>query len=188
MSPNHRGKGVLPLTMEEETPSQLQQMENHVDTLPLVDVAESSDAQQLRAEDTKKRKTVAEPSQYDARFNCSICRSVSTGSGPHRPCFLECGHVFGFDCITTWLAPGYQPFCPTCKKMAHPSDVRCLYGTTNREELLKEAKQRIEEGEKRIAQLRQTFKNELELSQLLFKCLESYHQAAYGLGSPDAMP
>ena len=57
---------------------------------------------------------------------CTICLQPFDNSGPHRVAALACGHLFGKDCVRSWLKEGKKT-CPTCNKAAKVDDVRMLF-------------------------------------------------------------
>lgn len=44
--------------------------------------------------------------------HCSICLRPWTSTGGHQVCCLRCGHLYGHDCILTWLNRASR--CPEC--------------------------------------------------------------------------
>ena len=56
---------------------------------------------------------------------CPICLVGWHAAGPHRLSCLQCGHLFGKNCIERWLAKHNK--CPTCQAPAKPKDVRVLF-------------------------------------------------------------
>ncbi|CAF9926201.1 MAG: hypothetical protein ALECFALPRED_003386 [Alectoria fallacina] len=56
----------------------------------------------------------------DDDFQCTICSTpFLRGGNPEVPVRLECGHVFGMNCILKWLSPvsrNGNNSCPNCRK------------------------------------------------------------------------
>ncbi|XP_004365112.1 RFWD3 protein [Capsaspora owczarzaki ATCC 30864] len=59
---------------------------------------------------------------------CSICFESWSNSGLHRIVALKCGHLFGKNCIETWLKSAEK--CPECNGRAKKADVRILIAKT----------------------------------------------------------
>lgn len=61
---------------------------------------------------------------------CAICLQVIVSGGVHRPASLPCGHLYGFDCIITWMnraGVGGAFRCPRCSQQVKREDIRILY-------------------------------------------------------------
>ncbi|XP_041566193.1 E3 ubiquitin-protein ligase rnf8-B [Drosophila elegans] len=59
---------------------------------------------------------------------CCICFNNWEAAGNHRLVSLKCGHLFGENCIFTFLEDNY--FCPSCRQTAYIMDIRYVLGTT----------------------------------------------------------
>lgn len=73
---------------------------------------------------------VSEPLSVSQRgaVQCPICLDPMHREGDHQIATLECGHLFGYQCVSDWLASDTsQSLCPTCRKRCNPSDVRRLH-------------------------------------------------------------
>ena len=57
---------------------------------------------------------------------CPICLDTWTNVGDHRVCSLNCGHLFGFSCVSRWLESQPKKCCPICKKV-HRNAIRNIY-------------------------------------------------------------
>jgi hypothetical protein len=56
---------------------------------------------------------------------CSICLEPWACSGLHQICCLECGHLFGKNCIEKWL--NQKKNCPKCLQKSFKNQIRLLY-------------------------------------------------------------
>ncbi|CAD6563526.1 MAG: hypothetical protein ASARMPRED_000015 [Alectoria sarmentosa] len=68
----------------------------------------------------KTQRPVACELGSDDDFQCTICSTpFLRGGNPEVPVRLECGHVFGMNCILKWLSPVSRSgnnSCPNCRK------------------------------------------------------------------------
>lgn len=58
---------------------------------------------------------------------CIICTEKLTSDGEHQISTLKCGHIFGWECLSKWLAQRTTQRCPTCNKPAKKRDIVRIY-------------------------------------------------------------
>jgi hypothetical protein len=81
----------------------------------------------------KRRNTEMEPipnkklkyEKLEKNNVCSICLEPWACSGLHQICCLECGHLFGKNCIEKWL--NQKKNCPKCLQKSFKNQIRLLY-------------------------------------------------------------
>eukprot|EP01080_Neovahlkampfia_damariscottae_P000297 gene297-6711_t len=123
---------------------------------------------------TNKRSTIQKIEQIPKKMKyenleksntCSICLEPWNCSGIHQICCLECGHLFGKNCIEKWL--NQKKNCPKCLQKAFKNQIRLLYheniSTINDEKVL-ETKRLLQverelrkESEKNYSKLKKEF-------------------------------
>jgi len=75
-------------------------------------------------DDDEDNNAVQEPERAVAirKSRCAVCLLSMDTAGPHRPCALPCGHIFGYRCAVR------LPKCGLCNAVVgHPSNLRPLY-------------------------------------------------------------
>lgn len=75
---------------------------------------------------------------------CPICFSEYTTAGGHRIVSLQCGHLFGSQCIEKWAGKGARVQCPLCSIQSTKRQMRLIYASrvaaidTEKEQMLLE--------------------------------------------------
>ncbi|ADM11612.1 uncharacterized protein Eint_060030 [Encephalitozoon intestinalis ATCC 50506] len=60
---------------------------------------------------------------------CPICFSEYTSEGSHRIVSLQCGHLFGSQCIQKWIGRKNKMQCPLCSLQSTKKQVRPVYAS-----------------------------------------------------------
>ncbi|KAI3384962.1 hypothetical protein SNEBB_005138 [Seison nebaliae] len=106
----------------------------------------------IEKEEAEEGQTDHEKYNFDSD-NCVICLKSFNNDIAHRMCALECGHVYGHNCITNWKQnKGRIVYrCCRCSIVSYPLTIRNIYcgitrpiDTTERDALEEELKTRKE--------------------------------------------
>ncbi|KAG5859996.1 ring-finger domain-containing protein [Encephalitozoon hellem] len=60
---------------------------------------------------------------------CPICFSEYTSTGNHRIMSLQCGHLFGSQCIQKWIGKKSRMQCPLCSIKSTKRQIRPVYAS-----------------------------------------------------------
>lgn len=94
-----------------------------------IQLPSAADAQKTEnGKDPSVPETGLSQSYDDEGQTCPICFETWDNSGTHRLVALNCGHLFGFSCVSKWLKSNGSK-CPQCKAKCRPQQIRVLYAT-----------------------------------------------------------
>lgn len=68
-------------------------------------------------------------SPMDCGAVCPVCFSEYTSVGRHRVVSLQCGHLFGAECIEKWFGKSARACCPVCHAKSSRKQFRTIYAS-----------------------------------------------------------
>nr|XP_016996992.2 E3 ubiquitin-protein ligase RFWD3-like [Drosophila takahashii] len=74
--------------------------------------------------DMEKRKLLDKLDEIADENKCCLCALKFESGGSHRRVILKCGHIFGQNCICTYLKADKK--CPVCDSLAYLCDPRVI--------------------------------------------------------------
>lgn len=99
---------------------------------------------------------------------CPICFSEYTTAGNHRIISLQCGHLFGSQCIEKWLDKKRKVQCPTCSMGSTRKQLRIIYASkvialnTDNEQRLIEKCLKEEKEKNEYIEINDNLRNQIE--------------------------
>ncbi|XP_057768066.1 uncharacterized protein LOC130988278 [Salvia miltiorrhiza] len=179
-------------------PMETQQLQN-TQAHQVVEVQDSSEGEgygdppprpftcKVCARQHKRAKTEGEGSSQPAKetqLKCGICFAATTDGGKNHPHALSCGHIFGKNCIDTWINAQMPSTCPICKQVLEDSLLIHLFVSSSRDDMLEEALEKADEITTLKAQNRaEKEKHHAEkttligLNTMLYNCMKNYVDA-----------
>ncbi|KMV65909.1 hypothetical protein M970_060070 [Encephalitozoon cuniculi EcunIII-L] len=88
---------------------------------------------------------------------CPICFSEYTTAGNHRIVSLQCGHLFGSQCIEKWIGKKTKMQCPLCSGKSTKRQIRPIYAskvvamdTENEQRLLERCREKEKKNKEHV--------------------------------------